>query len=96
MTTRPNTLFACMKEEGWVKASGELLNVWAIFLLQATALLTLWGVCTSEMVQRWCTLEGGFLSYYESEQMPTAMGRMDLAEIVTLAVCRLDTPPRVR
>ncbi|XP_048825893.1 arf-GAP with Rho-GAP domain, ANK repeat and PH domain-containing protein 2 [Brienomyrus brachyistius] len=47
-----------------------------------------------EMVQRWCTLEGGFLSYYESEQTATAMGRMDLAEIVTLAVCRVDTPPR--
>ncbi|XP_072574626.1 arf-GAP with Rho-GAP domain, ANK repeat and PH domain-containing protein 2 isoform X2 [Paramormyrops kingsleyae] len=48
-----------------------------------------------EMVQRWCTLEGGFLSYYESEQTATAMGRMDLAEMVTLAVCRVDTPHRV-
>uniref|UniRef100_A0A3B3SMA9 ArfGAP with RhoGAP domain, ankyrin repeat and PH domain 3 n=1 Tax=Paramormyrops kingsleyae TaxID=1676925 RepID=A0A3B3SMA9_9TELE len=47
------------------------------------------------MVQRWCTLEGGFLSYYESEQTATAMGRMDLAEMVTLAVCRVDTPHRV-
>ncbi|KAG9345431.1 hypothetical protein JZ751_008575 [Albula glossodonta] len=41
-----------------------------------------------EMVKVWCTLEGGFLSYYESEKTATAMGRMDISEVVSLAVCR--------
>uniref|UniRef100_A0A667YWS5 ArfGAP with RhoGAP domain, ankyrin repeat and PH domain 2 n=1 Tax=Myripristis murdjan TaxID=586833 RepID=A0A667YWS5_9TELE len=34
------------------------------------------------MVRRWCTLEGGFLSYYESERSPTAIGRVDITEVL--------------
>ncbi|KAL4630187.1 arf-GAP with Rho-GAP domain, ANK repeat and PH domain-containing protein 2 isoform X1 [Arapaima gigas] len=39
-----------------------------------------------EMTRRWCTLEGGFLSYYESEHTATALGRMDVGEVVSLMV----------
>ncbi|XP_078131876.1 arf-GAP with Rho-GAP domain, ANK repeat and PH domain-containing protein 2 isoform X2 [Sander vitreus] len=39
-----------------------------------------------DMARRWCTLEGGFLSYYESERSPSAIGRVDVTEVVSLAV----------
>ncbi|KAJ8008032.1 hypothetical protein DPEC_G00100520 [Dallia pectoralis] len=44
-----------------------------------------------DMTQRWCTLEGGFLSYYESERTATAIGRVDLADVVSLAVNSTET-----
>uniref|UniRef100_A0A671W8K5 ArfGAP with RhoGAP domain, ankyrin repeat and PH domain 2 n=1 Tax=Sparus aurata TaxID=8175 RepID=A0A671W8K5_SPAAU len=43
-------------------------------------------VYISDMARRWCTLEGGFLSYYESERSPSAIGRVDVTEVVSLAV----------
>ena len=39
----------------------------------------------------WCTLEGGFLSYYESEITASAMGRVDVSEVVSLAVNKEET-----
>ncbi|XP_071315206.1 arf-GAP with Rho-GAP domain, ANK repeat and PH domain-containing protein 2 isoform X2 [Trachinotus anak] len=39
-----------------------------------------------DMARRWCTLEGGFLSYYESERSPSAIGRVDVTAVVSLAV----------
>lgn len=45
----------------------------------------------SDMARRWCTLEGGFLSYYENERSPTAMGRVDVTEVVSLAVNNMET-----
>ncbi|KAF7659895.1 hypothetical protein LDENG_00291330 [Lucifuga dentata] len=44
-----------------------------------------------DMVRRWCTLEGGFLCYYESEQSPSALGRMDVTEVVSLAARNTET-----
>nr|XP_020484890.1 arf-GAP with Rho-GAP domain, ANK repeat and PH domain-containing protein 2 [Labrus bergylta]XP_020484892.1 arf-GAP with Rho-GAP domain, ANK repeat and PH domain-containing protein 2 [Labrus bergylta]XP_029132333.1 arf-GAP with Rho-GAP domain, ANK repeat and PH domain-containing protein 2 [Labrus bergylta] len=44
-----------------------------------------------DMTRRWCTLEGGFLSYYESEKSPTAIGRVDVTEVVSLAVSNTET-----
>ncbi|KAJ8269315.1 hypothetical protein COCON_G00119220 [Conger conger] len=44
-----------------------------------------------EMARVWCTLEGGFLSYYESENTAAAMGRVDVSEVVSLAVNREET-----
>ncbi|XP_056156183.1 arf-GAP with Rho-GAP domain, ANK repeat and PH domain-containing protein 2 [Lampris incognitus] len=44
-----------------------------------------------DMVRRWCTLEGGFLSYYESERSPVAISRVDVTEVVTLALCNTET-----
>uniref|UniRef100_A0A8C4H3R2 Arf-GAP with Rho-GAP domain, ANK repeat and PH domain-containing protein 2 n=1 Tax=Dicentrarchus labrax TaxID=13489 RepID=A0A8C4H3R2_DICLA len=43
------------------------------------------------MTRRWCTLEGGFLSYYESERSPSAIGRVDVTEVVSLAVSNTET-----
>lgn len=43
------------------------------------------------MTRRWCTLEGGFLSYYESERSPTAIGRVDVTEVVSLAASSTET-----
>lgn len=43
------------------------------------------------MTRRWCTLEGGFLSYYESERSPAALGRVDVGEVVSLAVNNTET-----
>uniref|UniRef100_A0A3B3VFP0 Rho-GAP domain-containing protein n=1 Tax=Poecilia latipinna TaxID=48699 RepID=A0A3B3VFP0_9TELE len=44
---------------------------------------------SSDMGRRWCTLEGGFLSYYENERSPSAIGRVDVSEVVSLAVITL-------
>uniref|UniRef100_A0A8C7RRQ5 Arf-GAP with Rho-GAP domain, ANK repeat and PH domain-containing protein 2 n=1 Tax=Oncorhynchus mykiss TaxID=8022 RepID=A0A8C7RRQ5_ONCMY len=49
---------------------------------------------TSNMVRRWCTLEGGFLSYYENERSPMATGRVDITEVVSLAVNNTETMTR--
>uniref|UniRef100_A0A8C3AFZ4 ArfGAP with RhoGAP domain, ankyrin repeat and PH domain 2 n=1 Tax=Cyclopterus lumpus TaxID=8103 RepID=A0A8C3AFZ4_CYCLU len=43
------------------------------------------------MAHRWCTLEGGFLSYYENERSPSAIGRVDVSEVVSLAVSNTET-----
>ncbi|XP_042367788.1 arf-GAP with Rho-GAP domain, ANK repeat and PH domain-containing protein 2 isoform X2 [Plectropomus leopardus] len=44
-----------------------------------------------DMARRWCTLEGGFLSYYENERCPLAIGRVDVTEVVSLAVSNTET-----
>uniref|UniRef100_A0AAR2L5N9 ArfGAP with RhoGAP domain, ankyrin repeat and PH domain 2 n=1 Tax=Pygocentrus nattereri TaxID=42514 RepID=A0AAR2L5N9_PYGNA len=44
-----------------------------------------------DMVRRWCTLEGGYLSYYESEKSATAIGRVDIKEVVSLAISNTET-----
>ncbi|CAN9509584.1 unnamed protein product [Ophioblennius macclurei] len=44
-----------------------------------------------DMIHRWCTLEGGFLSYYESERSASAIGRVDVTEVVSLAVSTSET-----
>ncbi|XP_061565758.1 arf-GAP with Rho-GAP domain, ANK repeat and PH domain-containing protein 2 isoform X2 [Cololabis saira] len=44
-----------------------------------------------DMVRRWCTLEGGSLSLYESDRSPTAIGRVDVTEVVSLAVNNSET-----
>ncbi|KAF7230253.1 transcript variant X2 [Nothobranchius furzeri] len=44
-----------------------------------------------DMVRRWCTLEAGFLSYYESERSTLAIGRVDVTEVVSLAINNSET-----
>ncbi|XP_047242334.1 arf-GAP with Rho-GAP domain, ANK repeat and PH domain-containing protein 2 isoform X3 [Girardinichthys multiradiatus] len=44
-----------------------------------------------DMARRWCTLEGGSLSYYENERSPSAIGRVDVTEVVSLAVSNSET-----
>ncbi|XP_077355434.1 arf-GAP with Rho-GAP domain, ANK repeat and PH domain-containing protein 2 isoform X2 [Festucalex cinctus] len=44
-----------------------------------------------EPMRRWCTLEGNFLTYYESTQSPTAVGRLAVADIVSLAISNSET-----
>ncbi|XP_070785719.1 arf-GAP with Rho-GAP domain, ANK repeat and PH domain-containing protein 2 [Enoplosus armatus] len=44
-----------------------------------------------DMARRWCTLEGGFLSYYESERSLSAINRVDVTEVVSLAVSTTET-----
>ncbi|XP_056605567.1 arf-GAP with Rho-GAP domain, ANK repeat and PH domain-containing protein 2 [Triplophysa dalaica] len=39
-----------------------------------------------DIVRRWCTLEGGFLSYYDNEKIATPIGRFDISEVVSLAI----------
>ncbi|XP_077445788.1 arf-GAP with Rho-GAP domain, ANK repeat and PH domain-containing protein 2 isoform X2 [Stigmatopora argus] len=39
-----------------------------------------------DTVRRWCTLEGGFLTYYESAESAAAVGRVAVADVVSLAV----------
>ncbi|KAF5902497.1 arf-GAP with Rho-GAP domain, ANK repeat and PH domain-containing protein 2, partial [Clarias magur] len=39
-----------------------------------------------EMVQCWCTLEGGYLSYYDGEKSATPIGRVDLSETASIAI----------
>lgn len=54
------------------------------------------------MVQRWCTLEGGYLSFYDGEKSATPIGRVDVSEMVSLAINNTETmtgagyvPPRL-
>lgn len=44
-----------------------------------------------DMTRRWCTLEGGYLSYYESERSPSPISRVDVTEVVSLAVSNTET-----
>ena len=48
-------------------------------------------VCVSELVRRWCTLEGGFLTYYENERTPAALGRVDVTDVISLTVNHTET-----
>ncbi|XP_031145759.1 arf-GAP with Rho-GAP domain, ANK repeat and PH domain-containing protein 2 [Sander lucioperca] len=57
-----------------------------LYISTAPAKTTLDRRGRDDMARRWCTLEGGFLSYYESERSPSAIGRVDVAEVVSLAV----------
>ncbi|XP_047671506.1 arf-GAP with Rho-GAP domain, ANK repeat and PH domain-containing protein 2 isoform X2 [Tachysurus fulvidraco] len=44
-----------------------------------------------DMVQRWCTLEGGYLSYYDGEKSAAPIGRVDISEMVSLAINNTET-----
>ncbi|MCJ8731477.1 hypothetical protein PDJAM_G00200070 [Pangasius djambal] len=44
-----------------------------------------------DLVQRWCTLEGGYLSYYDGEKSATPIGRVDISEMVSLAINNTET-----
>uniref|UniRef100_A0AAV2KQK3 PH domain-containing protein n=1 Tax=Knipowitschia caucasica TaxID=637954 RepID=A0AAV2KQK3_KNICA len=44
-----------------------------------------------DMTRRWCTLEAGFLSFYESERSPVALGRVDVTEVVSVAINSSET-----
>ncbi|KAM8882151.1 arf-GAP with Rho-GAP domain, ANK repeat and PH domain-containing protein 2 isoform 1-T2 [Synchiropus picturatus] len=44
-----------------------------------------------DLMRRWCTLEGGFLSYYESERSPSPVGRLDVTEVVSMAISNTET-----
>ncbi|XP_016336823.1 arf-GAP with Rho-GAP domain, ANK repeat and PH domain-containing protein 2 [Sinocyclocheilus anshuiensis] len=39
-----------------------------------------------DLVRRWCTMEGGFLSYYENEKNALPIGRVDVSDVVSLAI----------
>ncbi|KAM9836340.1 arf-GAP with Rho-GAP domain, ANK repeat and PH domain-containing protein 2 [Aulostomus maculatus] len=44
-----------------------------------------------DIARRWCTLEGGFLSYYESERSASSIGRVNVTEVVSLAINNTET-----
>ncbi|XP_063042704.1 arf-GAP with Rho-GAP domain, ANK repeat and PH domain-containing protein 2 [Engraulis encrasicolus] len=44
-----------------------------------------------DMVRRWCTLEGGFLSYYDNEKIATATGRVEISEVMSLTLNHQET-----
>lgn len=48
-------------------------------------------VLFSEMTRRWCTLEGGFLTFYESERSAAAISRVDITQVVSLAASNSET-----
>lgn len=45
----------------------------------------------ADMARRWCTLEGGTLSFYQSERSSSALGRVQINEVVSLAVSNSET-----
>uniref|UniRef100_A0A4W6E7W8 ArfGAP with RhoGAP domain, ankyrin repeat and PH domain 2 n=1 Tax=Lates calcarifer TaxID=8187 RepID=A0A4W6E7W8_LATCA len=74
------------------KLSGKQLGIFSVFVLgMESRLKTFFSPFLQYMVRRWCTLEGGFLSYYESERSPSAIGRVDVAMVVSLAVSNTET-----
>ncbi|XP_078534485.1 arf-GAP with Rho-GAP domain, ANK repeat and PH domain-containing protein 2 [Lissotriton helveticus] len=44
-----------------------------------------------DMNKKWCTLEGGFLSYYENDKTATPNGMIDLREVICLVVDKADS-----
>lgn len=48
-------------------------------------------ILISEMTRRWCTLEGGFLTVYESERSTAAISRVDVTRVVSLAASNSET-----
>ncbi|XP_074003419.1 arf-GAP with Rho-GAP domain, ANK repeat and PH domain-containing protein 2 [Numenius arquata] len=40
--------------------------------------------------KRWCTLEGGFLSYYENDKTTTPNGMIDISEVICLVAHKSD------
>lgn len=40
--------------------------------------------------KRWCTLESGFLSYYENDKATTPNGMIDISEVICLVVHKSD------
>lgn len=43
------------------------------------------------MTRRWCTLEGGFLCFYENERSAAAICRVDVTQVVSLAASNTET-----
>ena len=43
------------------------------------------------MSKRWCTLESGFLSYYDNERSPTPIGRVDVSQVGSMTVSDTET-----
>lgn len=41
---------------------------------------------TTDCNKRWCTLESGFLSYYENDKATTPNGMLDINEVICLVV----------
>lgn len=70
----------------WMTKFVSGLSLYTVFVM----LLSVY-VWISDMARRWCTLEGGFLSYYESERSPSAIGRVDATEVISLAVNHTET-----
>ncbi|XP_030205747.1 arf-GAP with Rho-GAP domain, ANK repeat and PH domain-containing protein 2 [Gadus morhua] len=44
-----------------------------------------------DMSKRWCTLESGFLSYYDNERSPTPIGRVDVSQVGSMTVSDTET-----
>lgn len=40
--------------------------------------------------KRWCTLESGFLSYYENDKTTAPNGMIDISEVICLVVHKSD------
>lgn len=40
--------------------------------------------------KKWCTLESGFLSYYENDKTTTPNGMIDINEVICLVVHKSD------
>lgn len=62
-----------------------------LYISSGTGKATLDRQRRDDMMRRWCTLEAGFLSYYESERNPTPISRVDVTEVVSLAVNNTQT-----
>ncbi|KAG7497488.1 hypothetical protein JOB18_038618 [Solea senegalensis] len=62
-----------------------------LYISSGTAKSTLERRRRDDMARRWCTLEGGFLSYYENERSSSAIGRVDVNTVVTMAVNNTET-----
>lgn len=53
--------------------------------------ISIYIILFSEMSRRWCTLEGGFLSFYDSERSAAAISRVDVTQVVSLAASNTET-----
>uniref|UniRef100_A0A3B3C376 ArfGAP with RhoGAP domain, ankyrin repeat and PH domain 2 n=1 Tax=Oryzias melastigma TaxID=30732 RepID=A0A3B3C376_ORYME len=62
-----------------------------LYVSSASAKATLDRRGRDDMSRRWCTLEGGSLSFYQSERSSSALGRVQINEVVSLAVSNSET-----
>ncbi|XP_062849648.1 arf-GAP with Rho-GAP domain, ANK repeat and PH domain-containing protein 2 [Trichomycterus rosablanca] len=44
-----------------------------------------------DMVRRWCTLEGGYISYYDGEKSAAPIGRVEIGEMVSVPINNTET-----
>lgn len=77
-----------MLQQSHVSYKGTSAEGGNLFLIKPTDLSII--SLTTDCNKRWCTLESGFLSYYENDKATTPNGMLDISEVICLVVHNSD------